>query len=174
VVAVLIVLVVALGLAGGAYMVAVRGKGNFGKFLYSQGRSASAAVNIGLTVVYIGFGIVLPLLILTGNHSDASAHVGKVQLTVAEKIGREQFGDHCGVCHTLASATTAGKVGPDLDQVKPSEALVLHTITNGCLQDPGSSNPAEKCLGYGTMPPGVVSGVDATDVAQYVAAVAGK
>jgi mono/diheme cytochrome c family protein len=174
VIAVLIVLVVALLVAGAAYMFAVRGKGDPSRYLYSQGRRASAAINVGLAVVYIGFGVVLPLLILTGDHNNASAHVGNVQLTVAEKIGREQFSAHCGVCHTLASAVTNGKVGPDLDQVKPSEALVLHTIANGCLQDPGPSDSAQACLGYGTMPPQVVTGVDATEVAKYVAAVAGK
>jgi hypothetical protein len=174
VVAVLIVLVVACALAGIAYLIAVRGKGDPGKYLYSQNRGASAIINIGLAVVYIGFGIVLPLVILTGNHSNASAHVGTVKLSVAQRVGREQFGAHCGVCHTLASASTEGKVGPDLDTIKPSESLVMHTIENGCLQDPGPSNPQQNCLGYGTMPPEVVQGKDAQDVAEYVAAVAGK
>jgi mono/diheme cytochrome c family protein len=37
----------------------------------------------------------------------------------------------CGSCHTLAAAHTSGTVGPDLDQLKPSEAAVVSQVTNG-------------------------------------------
>jgi mono/diheme cytochrome c family protein len=37
----------------------------------------------------------------------------------------------CGSCHTLAAANTSGQVGPDLDQLKPSEAAVVSQVTNG-------------------------------------------
>ncbi|HWF53649.1 MAG TPA: cytochrome c [Solirubrobacteraceae bacterium] len=172
---VLIIAVTFLLIAVTTYLVAARGKGaGAGKVLYSQGRSTSALINIGLAVVYIGFGVVAPILILTGNHSDASANVGSVQLTVNERTGRELFGEHCAVCHTLASANAIAKIGPNLDQLKPPASLVLHTIKNGCVQVPPASDPAEACLAYGTMPADVVSGKDARDVANYVAAVAGK
>ena len=121
-----------------------------------------------------GFGIALPLLFLTGNHANANGQVGGHKLTAAEKRGRELFGEHCAVCHTLAAANAIGKVGPNLDTLKPSATLVLHTIENGCLPNPPSTNPAENCLGEGVMPAGIIQGQDAQDVAKFVAQVAGR
>ena len=72
------------------------------------------------------------------------------------------FGERCNNCHTLAAANTAGKVGPNLDQLKPPYALVLNAIQTGRIR------------GQGTMPADIVSGKDAQDVARFVAAVAGK
>ena len=37
----------------------------------------------------------------------------------------------CSGCHTLAAANATGTVGPNLDQTKPSEALVKDRVTNG-------------------------------------------
>ena len=37
----------------------------------------------------------------------------------------------CGGCHSLAAANATGTVGPDLDQAKPDEALVVERVTNG-------------------------------------------
>jgi hypothetical protein len=67
-----------------------------------------------------------------------------------------------------------GKVGPNLDQLQPSEALVLHTLANGCLTNPPSAISPTTCLGQGTMPANVVQGKQAQQVAAFVAAVAGR
>ena len=37
----------------------------------------------------------------------------------------------CGSCHTLAAAHATGDVGPNLDDLKPSEALVARQVANG-------------------------------------------
>jgi len=37
----------------------------------------------------------------------------------------------CGGCHTLEAAGASGKVGPNLDDAKPDEALVIERVTNG-------------------------------------------
>ena len=37
----------------------------------------------------------------------------------------------CASCHTLADAGATGSLGPDLDQVKPSEQLVVDRVKNG-------------------------------------------
>ncbi|MDP3188283.1 cytochrome c [Limnobacter sp.] len=37
----------------------------------------------------------------------------------------------CAICHTLADAGTKGKVGPVLDELKPSEERVLNALKNG-------------------------------------------
>ena len=71
---------------------------------------------------------------------------------------KAKFTSTCGGCHTLKDAGTKGNVGPNLDQLKPDAARVLHQILNG-----GK-----------IMPPKLLTGQDAKDVAAYVAAVAGK
>jgi mono/diheme cytochrome c family protein len=37
----------------------------------------------------------------------------------------------CGGCHTLKAAGSSGNVGPNLDQLKPAEATVVHQVENG-------------------------------------------
>jgi mono/diheme cytochrome c family protein len=135
------------------------------------GRRATALI---FAVVYIGFGVALPLVFLTGNSANASSQFAGIKLTRADKMGRELFGQHCGVCHTLAAANAIGKVGPNLDTIQPSQDLVLHTIIHGCFQNPPPSDTAATCLGQGTMPPNILQGRQAQEVASFVAKVAGK
>ena len=45
----------------------------------------------------------------------------------------------CSGCHTLKDAGATGNVGPNLDQLKPSEAAVEHQVING-----GGPMPAYK------------------------------
>jgi mono/diheme cytochrome c family protein len=140
-------------------------------------RASPATRRLGVflfVVIYIGFGIAVPLAFLAGNRANASEQIGGLRLTAAEKRGRVLFGEHCGVCHTLSAANTNGKVGPNLDQLKPPASLVLRTINNGCLQKPASTSDPQNCLGQGTMPAQIVQGKDAQDVAQFVGRVAGR
>ena len=37
----------------------------------------------------------------------------------------------CGGCHTLEAAGSSGQVGPNLDDSKPDQALVVDRVTNG-------------------------------------------
>jgi mono/diheme cytochrome c family protein len=37
----------------------------------------------------------------------------------------------CGGCHTLEAAGSSGSVGPNLDDAKPDQALVVERVTNG-------------------------------------------
>ena len=67
------------------------------------------------------------------------------------------FTSTCGGCHTLADAGTGGKIGPDLDDRKPSAADVENAIKSG----PGS------------MPENLLTGAQATEVAEYVSGAAG-
>jgi mono/diheme cytochrome c family protein len=156
------------------FFIAIRGGlGGARATLQTQKRGGRRFMAASFAVIYVGFGIVIPVAFLVGNHSNASAKVGTSELTRAEKRGRELFGVHCSVCHTLAAANAAGKVGPNLDQLKPPKSLVLNTILNGCVQNPPKGS-AQACLGYGTMPQSVVQGKDADDVAAFVAKVAGN
>jgi mono/diheme cytochrome c family protein len=162
--------VVALSL----FFVAVRGGlGGARETLQTQSRGGRKVVRTIFLIVFIGFGVAIPIAILTGNHANASRQVGGYKLTTAEKQGRILFGQNCAVCHTLAAANANGKVGPNLDQLMPPESLVLRTIANGCLQNAGGNN-SESCLGYGTMPSQILEGKQAQDVAAFVARVAGR
>jgi heme/copper-type cytochrome/quinol oxidase subunit 1/mono/diheme cytochrome c family protein len=75
--------------------------------------------------------------------------------------GAQLFSSTCGSCHTLKAANTEGTVGPNLDDVKPTTDAVLAAIQNGG-------------LGSGTMPPGLLQGTEAQQVADFVSQNAGK
>ena len=66
----------------------------------------------------------------------------------------------CGICHTLKHAGTAGKVGPNLDELRPQPERVIRAVTGG----------------VGTMPSQaeVLSEEQIRRVADYVQAVAGR
>jgi outer membrane protein assembly factor BamB len=66
----------------------------------------------------------------------------------------------CASCHTLAAAGSTGTVGPNLDQLKPSDAAVVKQVTNG-----GGGMPA-----FGSS----LSKAQINSVALYVSSVAGK
>ena len=75
----------------------------------------------------------------------------------------------CGSCHTLADAGTAGTAGPNLDQA------LGYTCKQGFAEDTiYSVVHGQIDLAQGAMPPDLVTGQDADDVAAYVASVAGK
>lgn len=132
--------------------------------LQSQSRGSRRAAAILFGVFFLAVGVAVPVLILTGDHDSADAHVGgtSVALTKQEQDGRVIFGERCASCHTLAAAHAVGKVGPNLDQLMPPKALVVMTVENGIQ------------AGNGTMPAGIVQGDDVQSVAAFVAAVAGR
>ncbi len=77
-------------------------------------------------------------------------------LSAAEEHGREVFVSTCGVCHTLDAAGTTGQIGPNLDEISITEEDVIAAIQKGG-------------RGSGNMPPNLVTGKDAQDVAAFVA-----
>lgn len=154
-------------------LVLIASRAGQGRRVRGVTRAGSRSALILFVVTVAVFGIALPILMLTGNHNNASANVNGLKLTSAQRSGRELFGEHCGVCHTLAAANAIGKVGPNLDQLRPQASIVLHTIQNGCLPNPSSSETQEACLGQGVMPAQVVTGRQAEEVADFVAKVTG-
>jgi len=48
-------------------------------------------------------------------------------------LGLEVFNNkaQCGVCHALKVANSYGKIGPNLDELKPQLEQVIYTVTNG-------------------------------------------
>jgi cytochrome c oxidase subunit I len=98
---------------------------------------------------------VTAVAIKRSNHPTKQAPAGGAASGVA------LFSQTCGACHTLAAAGTSGTVGPNLDQLKPTEATVLRAIQIGGTGD-------------GRMPPNLYSGAQAQAVANYVASTAGN
>ena len=84
---------------------------------------------------------------------------GGNQAAVAD--GKKVFGSAgCAGCHTLKDAGASGTVGPNLDQLKPSQAVVQKQVTNG-----GAIMPSFKQR---------LSSSQIQAVAAYVSSVAGK
>ena len=65
----------------------------------------------------------------------------------------------CGGCHTLSDANAGGSIGPNLDDVQPSEEAVAEKVRVG-----GGGMPAFE---------GELSDQEIQDVAAYVSSVAG-
>lgn len=128
-----------------------------------SGGSGSSPATVAISVIVIlAFGIALPAVVLArgGAHKTKQAP-GGVDLTTAEAHGRELFAQNCATCHTLRAANAVGRVGPNLDQLRPPKVLVLDAIAKG------------RARGQGQMPQGLLAGPDAQDVAAFVAATAG-
>jgi outer membrane protein assembly factor BamB len=92
----------------------------------------------------------------TSTSSSSSAEAAAVSV----KAGMSVFNSTCASCHTLAAAGSTGTVGPNLDQLKPSDALVVHQVTEG-----GGGMPA-----FGSS----LSKSQIESVALFVSSVAGK
>ena len=90
--------------------------------------------------------------------------------------GKKLFSAKCGVCHTLADAGTTGTIGPDLDYAFKQDLAV--GMTEGTIRQVVRGQIAYAITTTSTgapgMPKDLVKGRDASDVAAYVASVAGK
>ena len=126
-------------------------------------RRMSKPFLLGIGIVFIAFGIAIPLVSVFHNaDNQADAAIGGVELTGAQERGRTLFKQNCATCHTLEDAGAVGRVGPNLDDLRPNAALTLDAIEKG------------RARGQGQMPAQLLSGPDAQDVANYVATVAGR
>lgn len=79
--------------------------------------------------------------------------------------GKAQFVEKCGSCHTLARAGTAGTQGPNLDkafQAALADGIGRDTVDG--IVHKQILHPRKSSI----MPPGLVKGDDAGDVAAYV------
>jgi cytochrome c6 len=75
--------------------------------------------------------------------------------------GKTVFTTNCGSCHTLKEAGTSGTIGPNLDELEPSESTVEQQVING-----GGPMPA-----FGNE--GILKPEEIKAVATYVSSVAG-
>ena len=99
-----------------------------------------------------------------GGSSSGSSEPSSAASSAGEEIsaaaGKVVFTSNCATCHTLADAGATGSVGPNLDDLKPDDALVVHQVTNG-----GGGMPA-----FGDQ----LSDAEIQSVAKYVSSVAGN
>jgi cytochrome c6 len=95
---------------------------------------------------------------------DIAAYVGSVAgtgvTTEQPTDGKSIFAANCASCHTLADAGTTGTVGPNLDESRPSQELVVDRVTNGQGAMPSFSDSLDE--------------QQIQAVADYVAGAAGK
>jgi len=155
----------------GVFFVAMRGGPRGAReSLHTESKLGRRVVWL-LIVLVFAFGLVVPALVLAHNGNDKSSEaVGGVRLTPGEQKGREDFAHTCGLCHTLQATESVGRIGPDLDvrvgndiaTAEGRKALVLNAIMEG------------RARGLGQMPALLYQGKEAENVANFVAAVAGR
>jgi cbb3-type cytochrome c oxidase subunit III len=140
-----------------------------------QGFGQTAIENVVLDQIRLGSGEVIggtpmPANLVKGQDADdVAAYVASVAGTGPATSsspaqlgndGKAIFKADCSSCHTLSAAGSTGTVGPNLDQLKPKQATVVHQVTNG-----GAVMPAFK----GKLTPAQIQAV-----ATFVASNAGK
>ena len=148
---------------GLATVLAAMKAGRRGPLLDSETRTGRRLVAL-LTVATVAlFGVGIPVAVgfLNGKEQSKDAPSG-VELTADQKKGRELFGSGCAQCHTLKAANAIQTVGPSLDALRPPKNLVLDAIEKG------------RARGQGQMPALLFEGREARQVADFVAAVAGR
>ena len=161
-----VVLIIAFWVVVGLtiFVVALSGgpRGARERVFQSQSRRGRRATVTVIVFLCLAFGVALPTLVIANDEHQDKAGRADVKLTAAEKRGRELFGHTCNQCHTLAASKTVGRVGPNLDNLRPPKALILNAIAQG------------RARGVGRMPAQLLQGQDAQDVAAYVSKVEGR
>jgi mono/diheme cytochrome c family protein len=152
---------VALGLA--TLVIAMsRGRGGLAGLMHSQTRGSRRFATFLFFVSLLILGAAIPAWVISSEFNRDDIPSAQVSgLTAEEKEGYELFGKRCSMCHTLKAAAATAKVGPNLDELRPNEALTLDAILKG------------RSRGNGQMPAQLFTGKDAEDVAKFVAKATG-
>jgi mono/diheme cytochrome c family protein len=127
-------------------------------------RGGRAYWYVSFAIILLGFGGGIPIASSLGRESDSKSdpQADISELTASEQHGRELFHQFCSLCHTLKAANAVAQVGPNLDNLRPTKALVLDALKNG------------RARGNGAMARNLVVGQDAQDVANFVSTAVGK
>jgi cbb3-type cytochrome c oxidase subunit III len=131
----------------------------------------------------LGAGLAAVALLAAGCGTGGVANAGQQPDLNA---GEQLFKQSCAACHTLAAAGTTGTIGPNLDDAFAAsrqegysddtiENVVLDQIRlgSGPLATYTTVNNGKGLTPQTPMPANIVKGQDATNVAAYVASVAG-
>ena len=136
--------------------------GRKGPLLDPRKKGARRAVYVMAGLAFVLFGVVVPVLSGVLGGSRASAGPSGIELTAAEERGRTLFARSCAQCHDLDASAAVGRVGPDLDVLRPNAELTVNAIEKG------------RARGQGQMSSQLYEGDEAADVAAYVERVAGR
>lgn len=136
--------------------------------------SKKTFVTFGLLVVVLA--VLIPWLAFRADGDSAAGTDVPADLEDAKAL----FQTNCGSCHTLYAAGTDGNFGPDLDEllapagppegsdaektIESTEGRVVNAIDEGI---DSSTTP-------GRMPPEILAGEQAEEVAEFVARTAGE
>jgi len=112
--------------------------------------------------------LLLLLLPLAAALSAAGCGTGGKAVGGDVQNGKKLFASTCAACHTLADANAQGTRGPNLDDAFAADRK--QGFAQSSIQDIVLDQIR---LAQGQMPPNLVRGQDAQDVAAYVASVAG-
>ena len=135
----------------------------------AQGFKESTLQNVVLDQIRLANPPMPPNLVKGQDAQDVAAYVaavagqGGTNAKPPSQLGTDGkaiFSTECSSCHTLKAAGATGTVGPNLDQLKPSDAIVQHQVTNG-----GAVMPAFE---------GKLSAAQIAAVATFVSSSAGK
>ena len=91
--------------------------------------------------------------------------------------GKQLFAEKCGACHTLKRAGTTGTTGPNLDEAfhqALADGMKRNGIRGAVVAQIDNPANVDKRNTAAYMPPKIVTGQDAEDVAAYVAEVVAK
>jgi mono/diheme cytochrome c family protein len=137
--------------------------------------SKKTFVIFGLLVIFLA--VLIPWLAF---RSDGDAARGAQKVPSDLKEGQSLFQTNCGTCHTLYAAGTDGNFAPNLDEllapsgppegegaeatIKGVRKRVLNAVEHG----------VDSTTTPGRMPPGILSGEQAEEVAEFVANTAGE
>ena len=130
--------------------------------LHTQDARGRTATTWAIALTCAAFGVAIPAVVLAAGSDDDQKARGGVELSADQAEGRRLFTYNCGMCHTMKAANTAGRVGPNLDEMRPPKALTLDAIDKG------------RARGQGQMPGGLLVGDEAEQVASFIEAAAGR
>jgi len=108
-----------------------------------------------------------------GTGCGAVAHMSATEGTASD--GKALFQTHCGSCHVLRDAGSAGSLGPNLDETfalvrkQGFDDSTIRDVVRGQVAYPET----ETASGGPGMPANLLRGEDADNVAQYVTQCAG-
>jgi mono/diheme cytochrome c family protein len=89
------------------------------------------------------FGVVITLVAMTQRAGGSTKVVGD------PARGKVLFEGYCVECHALKAVGSTARLGPDLDIMKPTYAMVVHRIVTGGTQGAGLPPTARLTFGPG-------------------------
>ena len=128
--------------------------------------------------IFISFGLLALLLVVVipfwAFNKDGSNSSSPEKVAASDEGARALFQTNCGSCHTLARAGTDGVVGPNLDARLAPNATTAPTPDQVAATESRVLTAIQQGVGNGAMPAGILESTNATEVANFVARVAGQ